>query len=383
MTVRGVVKTLLWLSIVIAIAAAVWWNNQPKPVNVTTATVESGSVERTVVNTRAGTVKSCQRAMLSLPIGGQIAALHVAEGDHVTAGQLLIELWNDDLLAAKRQAQLAANSAHLEHDAICVRARNFQREADRVDKLRARNLSSEEQAEQAQAQAEAMAFSCRAAEARQQESRARIDVAEAALERTRLQAPFAGIVAELSGKVGEYTTPSPPGVATPPAIDLLTDDCHYIEAPIDEVDAAGLQPGQPLRISLDAYRGQSFPGKLRRIAPYVLDREKQARTVEIEADFLSRPDIRLLAGYSADLEVILQSHPDTLRIPTEALLDEQYVLLFRDGLPLQKRAVKIGLNNWQHTEIIDGLKAGDQVVTSLGRSEIKDGALATKQPAPQ
>jgi HlyD family secretion protein len=199
------------------------------------------------------------------------------------------------------------------------------------------------------------------------------------LERTRLRAPFAGIVAKLSGKIGEYSTPSPPGVATPPAIDLLTDDCHYIEAPIDEVDAAELQPGMPLRISLDAYRGQSFPGTLRRIAPYVLDREKQARTVEVEADFVQRPETRLLAGYSADLEIILQTRPDTLRIVTEALLDDRYVLLYRDGQPLERREVTTGLSNWHHTEIIDGLSEGDEIVTSLGRSEIKAGVVAVKQ----
>ncbi len=379
MSLRRIVKPLLWIVVVAAIGAAFWWNSLPQPVSVSIAAVERGLVEHTVVNTRAGTVKSCRRAQLSLPIGGQIAALYAQEGDHVEQDQLLIELWNVDLKAAKRQAQLAANSAHLEHDALCVRARNVQREALRIDKLRARNLSSEEQADKALAEAKAAALSCRAAEARQQESRARIDLAEAALERTRLRAPFDGIVAELSGKIGEYATPSPPGVATPPAIDLLTDDCHYVEAPIDEVDAAELQPEQPLRISLDAYRGQSFPGKLRRIAPYVLDREKQARTVEIEADFIQRPDIRLLAGYSADLEVIVQSRSDALRIPTEALLDEAFVLLYRDGLPLERRQVSTGLSNWQHTEILEGLVEGDLIVSSLGRSEIKAGALAVAQ----
>lgn len=379
MSLRGTVKALIWMIALAALAAAVWWQSRPEPVGVTTATVERGPVERTLVNTRAGTVKSCRRAQLSLPIGGQIAALHVREGDHVEQNQLLIELWNSDLKAAKRQAQLAAKSVRLEQEALCVRARNVQREAQRIDKLRARNLSSEEQADKAHAEAEAVALNCRAAESRQQESVARIERTEAALERTRLHAPFSGIVAELTGKVGEYATPSPPGIATPPAIDLLTDDCHYVEAPIDEVDAAMLKPGQPLRITLDAYRGQSFAGTLRRIAPYVQDREKQARTVEIEADFVDRPAIRLLAGYSADLEVILETRANTLRIPTEALLDERFVLLYQAGLPLQRREVKTGLSNWLHTEILDGLNAGDQIVTSLGRSDIKAGALAIAQ----
>ena len=372
---RRIVQGVIWLLIVAAVTATVWWNTRPQPITVDIARVERGPVERSVVNTRAGTVKSCRRAQLSLAIGGQIALLTINEGDHVKKDQLLIELWNEDLKAALQQSELAAQSQQLEHDAICVRAKNAQRDAVRVETLKAKRLASEEQADQTQAEAEAIALSCKAAAARFQEAGARIRMARAALERTQLLAPFSGIVAELSGKVGEYATPSPPGVATPPAIDLLTDDCHYIEAPIDEVDAAELRPGQPLQISLDAYRGESFPGTLRRIAPYVLDREKQARTVEVEADFSQRPEIRLLAGYSADLEITLEKHSDTLRIPTEALLNEGYVLLYREGQPLQQRQVSVGLSNWRHSEILAGLAEGDQIVTSLGRSEIRDGAL--------
>ncbi|MEH6823324.1 MAG: efflux RND transporter periplasmic adaptor subunit [Motiliproteus sp.] len=373
---RRIVTSLTWLIVLSAIAAAIWWNTRPQPVVVDTVRVERGQVERSVVNTRAGTVKSCRRAQLSLAIGGQIAQLAINEGDHVQKGQLLIELWNDDLKASLQQIELAAQSVHLEHNAICIRANNAQLEADRAKTLQARQLASKEQADQTQAEAAAIELSCRAAGAREQEAKARIRVAMAALDRTRLRAPFSGIVAELSGKVGEYATPSPPGVATPPAIDLLTDDCHYVEAPIDEVDAAELKPGLPLLITLDAYRGQRFPGTLRRIAPYVQDREKQARTVAIEADFSQRPEIRLLAGYSADLEIILENRADTLRIPTEALINERYVLLYQERLPLQQREVKIGLSNWRHTEILEGLVAGDRVVTSLGLSDVKAGAQA-------
>ncbi|MEH6470112.1 MAG: biotin/lipoyl-binding protein, partial [Halopseudomonas sp.] len=210
---RRIVKILIWLMLLAAAAAAIWWNSRPQPVNVDTARVERGQVERSVVNTRAGTVKSCRRAQLSLAIGGQIATLSIAEGDHVSKDQLLIELWNEDLKASLKQVKLAAQSAHLEHDAICVRAKNAQREANRIEQLQAQQMASQEQAEQTHAAAEAIALSCQAAGAREQEASARITVTEAALERTRLRAPFDGIVAELSGKVGEYATPSPPGVA--------------------------------------------------------------------------------------------------------------------------------------------------------------------------
>ena len=370
------IRWLWWPALLIVLAGGGWWLSRPQPVSVTTAAVERGPVERSVVNTRAGTVKSCRRAKLSLAIGGQIATLQVSEGEHVAAGQLLLELWNADLKAALRHAELAANSAQLDRDALCVRARNAAREARRVQQLQARRLASEEQAEQVGAEAEIAQLACRAAASRVEEAQAQISAAQAALARTQLHAPFAGIVAELTGKVGEYSTPSPPGVATPPAIDLLTDDCHYVEAPIDEVDAAELHPGQPLRITLDAYRQQSFPGRLRRIAPFVEDREKQARTVEVEAEFDQRPAIRLLAGYSADLEVILETRAATLRIPTEALLDERYVLVYHPQAPLERREVQVGLGNWHHSEILAGLREGERVVTSLGRSEVQAGAMA-------
>ena len=83
----------------------------------------------------------------------------------------------------------------------------------------------------------------------------------------------------------------------------------------------------PARITLDAYRGQHFAGHVRRIAPYVLAIEKQARTVEVEVEF-ERPGEarRLLVGYSADVEIIVEGRDGVLRIPTRALLPGNRVL---------------------------------------------------------
>ncbi len=204
-----------------------------------------------------------------------------------------------------------------------------------------------------------------------------MEVARAALDQTRLRAPFEGIVAEVTGKVGEYATPSPPGIPTPPLIDLMTDDCHYIAAPIDEVDAAAIEVGMPVRATLDAYRDRDFRATVSRIAPYVLDLEKQARTVEVEARFGDLPgDVRLLTGYSADMEIILETRTDTLRLPTELVVDQRYVLVPRDGR-LEKREVTTGLSNWRYTEITDGLSAGDRVVANVGTAGVEEGAAVT------
>ena len=177
------------------------------------------------------------------------------------------------------------------------------------------------------------------------------------------------------GEVGEYSTPSPPGVPTPPAIDLIDDTCLYVRAPMDEVDAPKISAGQTVRISFDALPKQSFPGKVKRVAPYVSAVEKQARTVDIEAtlDTTDKPPPRLLVGYSADVEVVLALRENVVRVPTSALQEGGRVLMAgADGI-LQERTLKTGLANWEFTEVLEGLAVGDMVVTSLEREGVKPG----------
>jgi HlyD family secretion protein len=207
-------------------------------------------------------------------------------------------------------------------------------------------------------------------------------VVGAAGQRTVLVAPFDGTVAKIVGEVGEYSTPSPPGVAMPPAIDLIDETCLYVKAPMDEVDAPKVSVGQVVRITLDALPGKSFPGKVRRVAPYVTAVEKQARTVEVEGTFDDpKATGRLLVGYSADVEVILDVRRDVLRVPTSALLQGGRVLLLQEG-QLVERAVKTGLANWEHTEVTQGLQGEERIVTSLDRAGVKAGAAAVEEAAP-
>jgi HlyD family secretion protein len=144
------------------------------------------------------------------------------------------------------------------------------------------------------------------------------------------------------------------------------------------VDAPKIAIGKIARVSLDAFGEKRFPGTVRRIAAYVLDLEKQARTVEVEVEFTNKEDIKqLLAGYSADVEIILDEHKNTLRIPTEAILEGDKVFVFNpdDGL-LEERKIEKGMSNWDWTEITSGLNRDELVVTSVDKEGVKDQALA-------
>ena len=371
-------RWIILVLVIAVIAVAVWFFTRPKPVDVVVKPVDRGIVERTVANTRAGTVKACRRAKLSPSVGGQIATLNIHEGDTVKEGDLLLEIWNKDLVAQVQLEKSQTEAARARAKAACLKAEVSRREADRLVTLFGKKVASEERTDKAVTDAKSLKAECNAAKASVLMSEARIGVAKASLARTRLIAPFDGIVAEINGELSEFVTPSPIGIATPPVVDLIDNTCFYITAPIDEVDVPKIAPGMTARVSLDAFGDRRFPGKVRRIAPYVLDREKQARTVDVEVQFTMEEDIRkMLAGYSADVEIILDVRKNTLRIPTSAVMDGDRVFVYLPGdKKIKARDFKSGISNWYYTEVISGLKPDEMVVVNVDAAGMKDNVSA-------
>ncbi|MCX7146732.1 MAG: efflux RND transporter periplasmic adaptor subunit [Sulfuritalea sp.] len=333
-----------------------FWTTRAKPVVVMLKTVDRGNVESTVVNTRAGTVDACQRTKLSTILGGRIEVLAVKQGDYVKKGQLLMKLWNDDQKAQQRLAEAALGSARQHLNEICTTASRAARDATRQGNLRAEGFISEAGEDTARTEAEVRKASCDAARADVGQAEAKVHATKVEQGRTVLYAPFDGIVAKIVGELGEYSTPSPPGVPTPPAIDLIDDTCLYVTAPMDEVDAPKIKAGLPVRVSLDALPKQPLKGKVRRVAPYVLAVEKQSRTVDVEVDFERPATGKLLVGYSADVEIVLGGRENVLRVPTAALIEGSKVMVLNvDSGKLEERKVKVGIANWEFTEIVEGL----------------------------
>lgn len=362
----------------VVIGVVAWNTTREKPVPVTMTSVERGEVRATVSNTRAGTVDACQRARMAPITGGRIASLPVAEGDAVQAGQILLELWNEDTRAQLNLAQKERLAAVARADEACVGADVARREAVRVGRLHAQGLTSEENADLAESDARAKAAACQAARRMIEVNDAKIELSRAALERTILRAPFDGTVAEINGEIGEVVTPSPVGIPTLPAVDLIDNSCIFVTAPIDEVDAPEIRAGMKASITLDAFPGLEFPATIRRVAPYVLDIEKQARTVDIEAEF-DEPSGNLLPGYSADVEVTLEVHSDVLFVPSQAVLGGDRVLVVNEAGVIEEKNIRTGLRNWQVTEIVSGLSEGNLIVLSVDREGVVAGASAVAE----
>ncbi len=371
-------RYLIIAVLAVALGTAAWWLSRPKPIAVALHAVERGVVRATVSNTRVGTVEACRRARMSPSAAGQVAQLPVEEGDEVQTGQVLLEIWNDDLRARLRHVEAEIVAAGRRVEEACAQADGARREAERLRKMSRQRLVSEDALDVAETKAAATRAACEASRAAVGVSRESRQVVAEEIERTRLRAPFAGVVAEINAKLGEFITPSPTGIPTLPAVDLIDMSCLYVSAPIDEVDAPQIAVGMPACVSLDAFHDKRCGAVVRRIAPYVLDREKQARTVEVEVEFTQAEDLKgLLPGYSADIEVLVEERPDVVRIPTEAVVKGNHVFVLEDGV-LKLREFERGLANWEYTEVKSGLDAGTRIVLSVGRDGVKEGAAAAE-----
>ncbi|HUM03557.1 MAG TPA: efflux RND transporter periplasmic adaptor subunit [Thermoanaerobaculia bacterium] len=355
---------------------------RPAPVPVTVHRVGKGRVEETVVNSRAGTVKAGRRATLSSELGGRVAALPAKKGKRVRAGDVLLKVVDADYRAQLAVQESALVSAKAAERQACQSAAQAARELARNENLAKDQIVSVDVLDQLRTARDTSAASCDAARAGVGQAAAAVDAARVTLEKTVLKAPFDGVIADVTTEVGEWITPSPPGLPIPPVIEILDTSGIYVSAPLDEVDVARVKDGLPVRITFDAYPGRSFAGKVTRVAPFVLDVKEQNRTFDVEAALDdSSFAATLKPGLSADVTVVLRTVENVLRIPGYALLEEDHVLVLRGGR-LMRVPVKTGLKNWDFVEITGGLSEGDLVVVSLDRAEVKEGARAVVAGTP-
>lgn len=364
------------------LAAAVWaflpWSSET--VEVETVLVARGLVEEVVANTRAGTVKARRRSKLSPQTGGLVVALPYRKGAQVRAGELLLQLDDKVQRAQLELAEKELQAAISRTGEVCEVAELANRELARGQALFKEGYLSQQALDVLQSRKEQSQAACEAAKALVEQTQAQVKLAQAQLALTQLRAPFSGVIAELSTEVGEWITPSPPGVPIPPVIDLLDPESLYVTAPVDELDVAKVKVGQEVRITVDPRPGVVFFGRVSKLASYVLDVAEQNRTAEVEVTFDPSSDLSgVLPGSSADVEIVVTSKEDVLRIPTSAVGEGGKVLVLAKRRLVERR-VQIGLANWQFTEVLEGLAEGEEVVISRDRPEIRAGVWARKKP---
>jgi len=215
-----------------------------------------------------------------------------------------------------------------------------------------------------------------------------------------VRAPFAGLLVELNANLGEMSYGTMPlnlvlggrrGNSEEVLARVIDDSRIFVEGDIDEADAGRLRPRQEARITIEALGGRVLEGQVARISQAVSTAEGSSRTVKVEieikgGDRKARPDgdppgPGLRVGMSADLEVIIERVKAVINVPTLVILEgkeEKSVFVVEDGR-LRRRGVKVGVANWDLTEIKEGLQAGDLVVIPTDRRKlIEEAAVQTE-----
>lgn len=378
---RWLRRLLVALLVLAAVAVLRVTYFRAEPVPVTVVPVERGPVEEIVANNKAGSVAARRRATFGPAVGGPVVEVLVREGARVARGTPLLRL---DPATARHELEMreqAARTAAANTEQTCAAALLAGREVGRVDMLRQDGLVSLQAIDLAQNRHETAVAACEASLAAEASARTAIRLARDALARTTLVAPFAGVVSRVDVERGEWLTPAPAGMVLPGVIELIDTSSIYVRAPLDETDVARVRVGLPVRITLDAFPGRSFPGKLTFVSPYVSDAQQQNRTFDVDAEFDDTGFARSLPpGTSADVEVILSRRDEAVRLPTSAILQGGRVLVVRDGV-LVSVPVKTGLVNWEFSEIAGGVGPGEEVVVSLDRVEVREGARVRVEPA--
>ncbi|MDG4597158.1 MAG: efflux RND transporter periplasmic adaptor subunit [Candidatus Contendobacter sp.] len=322
---------------------------QQKPPEPPPMSVRAAPVTRATLNvevTAVGTLRADETVMIRPEIAGRVTTLHFREGQTVNAGDPLVTLDQDEY-----KAQLAGSSAQVGLEESSYR---------RLQDLQRKNLTSQQNLDESKARLDA-------ARAQQELNRVR-------LERTVIRAPFAGTVGLRLVSPGAYVKPGD-DIANLESLGSMKLDFR-----VPETYLARLGVGQTLTVRVDAYPDQDFEGTIYAIDPAL---DPETRTVLLRARLPNKGN-KLRPGLFARVSLILERRENALVAPEQAIVPlGQKILVYRvvDGKAVMT-PVKLGLRRPGQVEILEGLNAGDLVVTD-GQLKIRDGAAVTVQPPPE
>lgn len=358
---------------------------KPEPLSIETATVEQRSIDRYLRVT--GSLMADEQAEVGAESAGRVVATPVERGTRVTQGTVLVRISAEETSAQLREAE--ANAAQIEArlglaggqpfdptrvpDVMNAKASLDWAEAEfgRIKSLLDQKVVSQSEYDQRRAQVDAARQQYQMAQNAAQQSyrslegaRARIAIARKAQADTTVRAPFSGLVAERVVSVGDYVTRGA-RVATVVRVDPLR-----VELTVPEQAIALVRPGQSVRLSVDAYPGETFAARVRFISP-ALRADQRALTVEAIAP---NPDGRLKPGLFATASIQQAPSSPALLVPAtaiETVSGTSRIYVVKND-KVEERIVTTGEIVGPQIEVTSGVSAGE-VVAAAPKGRLADG----------
>lgn len=306
------------------------------PPAVETAAVETGSIAREIEV--SGTVEPLRSVGVNAQAAGALVAVNVEEGSYVQRGAVMARL---DAREVEAQVESARASWEVARDAFA-----------RAQQLRERQVITQAEYDAA-----------RAAEAA---ARASLDQLRTRIGYTVVRAPASGVVTEKLVEVGAVVGAQTRLFTIAEVATLVT------RVGVSELDVGSLRTGQPARVMLDAYPGQRFEGRIRRIFPSA---DPATRLVPVEVALTGEAATAARPGFLARVGFALGQRDGVLLVPASAVVGQagaQQVFVVVDG-KAERRTVETGLSSEGRVEIVSGLRAGEAVVVT-GSNNVRNNA---------
>jgi RND family efflux transporter MFP subunit len=291
----------------------------------------------------SGTVRPFTQAMVKSKVGGEVAQLHVREGERVAAGQILVSIDTADL-KARHESQLAMVAE--------ARAKlDLARKAEQNNRqLLAKNFISQNAFDSSVSGLEV-------AESNLKSATAQSAISQKALADAQVRAPFAGIVAKRAVNIGEKVS------VDAPLVHLVDLSRMELEAPVPVSDIPSVKVGQEIAFKVDGFDAREFKGRVERINPAA---EAGSRSISIFVTLLN-PDGALKGGMFANGTLAAASRSAVNAIPLAAMITEggqSYVLAVENG-KVERKPITPGVKSVElgYIEVREGLTAGVQVLT--------------------
>jgi len=316
---------------------------------VEAAAVRVGTSQHEVL--AVGSLRSNESVTIRPEVAGRIARINFSEGEKVKSGQVLVQID-----ASVPKAELAQAQA-----ALALSRSNF----ERAEELMRRGAGTQRAFDEARA--------------RLRTDEAAVQLAQARLEKYAIAAPFDGIVGLRRVSVGDFVS------AGTEIVNLEQIDPLKVDFRVPEVFLAGVRPGQPITVTVDALPGREFRGEVFAIDPLV---DAGGRSIVIRAR-IANPGDTLRPGLFARVVLTLEERANAIFVPEQALVpvgDQHFVFKVVDGPQPGMKVVsyvpvKLGQRQRGEAEILSGLQAGDMVVTA-GVLKIRDGMPVQIVPTP-
>lgn len=314
----------------------------------------------------SGYVVAQRKAAVASKVTGRLVALFVEEGSRVRAGQVIAELENDDLLAARKQAEANVGVARQHLDQANAELRDAELTFSRNRELIDKGYVSQAEYDASEARLKKARAAVGAAEASIQAAEAALGAADVAFQYTFIRAPFDAVVLTKNADIGDIVTPIGAATNAKAAVVTIADmDSLQVEVDVAESNLHLVKRGQPCEIQLDALPGVRFRGKVHTIVP-TADRTKA--TIMVKVRFEEKDD-RVLPEMSAKVAFLSRGvlpHEEKPRIALtpDAIVrrDRQSVVYLVSGNIVEERAVQTGEKLGDMIEITQGLEPGDTVV---------------------